>query len=307
MSGPSAATRERVLEAADRLGYRPDRAASALASRRNRTLGVLMDVSNPFHAELILDLYDAAENCGYKLVLSTINRRNDEHSAIEALVDSRCEALILLGPESSGKFLDRLGHQLPVVVIGRTVASGVVDVVRTADDEGVLRAVEYLVDLGHTRIAYANGPRGTVSTLRKKGYEDAMRGAGLGAEICALKGGQNEADGSRVAAQTLARSGDRPTALITFNDRCAIGLTYELAHRGLDVPDGISIVGFDDSPVARLPQIDLTRVAQDARALADNAMHGLVDRLDQDRRGRGEVIVTPHLIVRGTTGPPPRV
>ena len=91
--------------------------------------------------------------------------------------------------------------------------------------------------------------------------------------------------------------------MVAFNDRCAIGVIDALVRAGIDVPGTVSVVGFDDSPVADLPQINLTTVAQDTRALAANAMNSLIERLDQNRQSRREVIVAPHLIVRGTTGP----
>ena len=135
--GPSAATRERVLEAAAELGYRPDRTASLLARRRTHLVGVLMQVGSPFHAELVEDLHEAAEGSGYDVVLSTVTRTRDERRATETLVDFRCEALVLLGPVAPAAQLAALGRQLPVVVIGRRVAGGGVDVVRSADAEGV--------------------------------------------------------------------------------------------------------------------------------------------------------------------------
>ena len=94
-----------------------------------------------------------------------------------------------------------------------------------------------------------------------------------------------------------------PTGLIAFNDRCAIGVIDALTREGIDVPGTLSMVGFDDSTVAGLPQINLTTVAQDTRALAVNALCSLVERLNQERSSRPEVIVAPRLIVRGTTGP----
>jgi DNA-binding LacI/PurR family transcriptional regulator len=294
--------RQRVLEAVDRLGYRPDRLASALASRRNRTVGVLMDITSPFHVPLVLDVYDAASSHGYKVVLSTINRTDDEAHAIDVLLDSRCEALILLGPESSKQSLNLLDSQVPVLVVGRSVPSSTVDVVRSADDDGVSQAVSHLIELGHQRIAYVGGPRGTVATLRRTGYENAMSEAGLADQIRVVKGGLTEADGTR-AADSILRTDSRPTGLITFNDRCAIGVIDSLVRAGIDVPGVVSVVGYDDSPLASLPQINLTTVAQDTRALATNAMDSLIERLDHNRQSRREVIVAPHLIIRGTTGP----
>jgi DNA-binding LacI/PurR family transcriptional regulator len=261
-----------------------------------------MDITNPFHGPLVLDLYDAAESHGYNVVLSTIHRTADESRTIETLLDSRCEALVLLGPEGSKQELDRLNSQVPVVVVGRSVPSSTVDVVRSADDDGVAQAVSHLTELGHRRIAYVGGQRGTVATLRRAGYEDAMTEAGLADQILVIKGGLTEADGIRAAASIIAAN-DRPTGLIAFNDRCAIGVIDAFVREGIDVPGSVSVVGFDDSPVAGLPQINLTTVAQDPQALAVNAMDALIERLEQNRRSRREVIVAPHLIVRGTTGP----
>ena len=98
--GPSAATRERVLEAAARLGYRPDRTASLLARRRSRLIGVLMDVRSPYQAELVEDLHEVADRLGYDVVLSTVTRGRHERRAVETLVDSRCEALVLIGSDA---------------------------------------------------------------------------------------------------------------------------------------------------------------------------------------------------------------
>ena len=156
ISGPSTATRERVLEAASKLGYRPDRAASLLASRRSRLVGVVMEIANPFHAQLVEDVQEAAERRGYDLVLSAVTRRHDERRAVETLLDSRCEALVLLGPQAPAERLAELDRQLPVVAVGRPVPSAAVDVIRAADDDGVVQAVEYLANLGHRHITFRN-------------------------------------------------------------------------------------------------------------------------------------------------------
>ena len=123
VAGPSVTTRERVLEAAAQLGYRPDRAASLLASRRSRLIGVVMEIANPFHAQLVEDMHETAEHQGYDVVLSAVTRGRDERRAIETLLDSRCEALVLLGPQAPVEQLAVLDRQLPVVAVGRPVPS----------------------------------------------------------------------------------------------------------------------------------------------------------------------------------------
>lgn len=303
--GPSAVTRERVLAAADRLGYRPDRAASVLASRRSRSIGVLMDVSNPFHGQLVEDLHEAADRHGYDLVLSTVTRSRDEQRAEETLLDSRCEALVLLGPEAPDEKLTALGRRLPVVVVGRPVRSSGVDVVRGADDEGVAQAVEYVAGLGHRRIAYVDGGSGSIAALRRRGYGRAMRRLELRDHSLVIPGGRTESSGAG-AAHTLLAAEPVPTAVLTFNDRCAMGLIDTLVRAGVDIPGGISVVGYDDSPVARLAHIDLTTVSQNTEELTEHAMRILIERLEDGRTEDREVVVPPRLVIRGTARPPQR-
>ncbi|SNT04141.1 transcriptional regulator, LacI family [Geodermatophilus pulveris] len=302
--GPSSATRERVLDAAGRLGYRPDRAASLLARRRSRLIGVLMDVRSTFHAQLVEDVHEAAEEYGYDLVLSTVTRSRDEGRAVETLLDSRCEALVLLGPEAPASRLSALDRQLPVVAVGRPVPSAGVDVVRVADDEGVAQAVDHLIDLGHCRIAHVDGGPGVIAAGRRRGYQRAMRRHRLGRQVQVVEGDSGEASGAR-AARTLFASDAPPTAVVTYNDASAVGLLDALLRSGVDVPGRVSVVGYDDSPLSRLAHVDLTTVSQESRQLMRHAVAAVVERLDGGRTEHREVVVRPRLVVRGTTGPPP--
>jgi DNA-binding LacI/PurR family transcriptional regulator len=302
--GPSAATRERVLEAATQLGYRPDRTASLLASRRTHLVGVLMDVRSPFHAELVEDIHEAAERQGYDVVLSTVTRTRDEGRAVETLIDFRCEALILLGPVAPAPQLTALDRQLPVVVVGRRVAADGVDVVRSADDQGVAQAVDHLAGLGHRTIAFVDGGKGTIATDRRRGYRRAMRRHGLADQLRIIPGDHTEAAGAQAARRLLA-DGALPTAVMASNDRSALGLLDALNRAGVDVPGAVSVVGYDDSTLSRLAHVNLTTVSQDARRQAKHAVAAAVERLDEGRTANREVVLSPHLVVRGTTGVPP--
>jgi DNA-binding LacI/PurR family transcriptional regulator len=301
--GPSAATRRRVLQAAGELGYRPNRTASLLARRRSRLLGVLLEVRNSFHAELVEDLQAASEQLGYELVLSAVTRTRDERRAVETLLDFRCEALILLGPDAPPARLAALGRQLPVVAVGRRVAADGVDVVRTADDQGVGQAVAHLAGLGHRAIAYVDGGKGVIPGDRRRGYRTAMRRLGLGDRIRTIPGDHTEESGLRAATRLLGRP-ELPTAVVAFNDRCAVGLLDALNRAGVDVPGSLSVVGYDDSPLARLAHVNLTTVSQDTRQQAEHAVAAAVERLDEGRSEPREVVLTPRLVVRRTAGPP---
>src|SRR3712207_618855 len=150
--GASATTRERVRRAAEEIGYRPDSRARLLRSSRSRLLGVVFGVQHAFHGDLVAGLYDAAEKAGYELALSAVTPERGEHRAVDSLLRDRCEALVLLGPSSPTAHLTDLATRLPVVVVARSVRSAAVDVVRTADDEGMHLAVDHLVDRKSTRL-----------------------------------------------------------------------------------------------------------------------------------------------------------
>ncbi|NUR17729.1 MAG: LacI family DNA-binding transcriptional regulator, partial [Dermatophilaceae bacterium] len=253
--GPSDATREAVLRAAADLGYRADRTASLLARRRTQLLGVTMDVSSPFHAELLEDLQAAADERGYDVVVSPLTRTRDERRAVEMLLDFRCEALLLLGPTSSDAALAELARDHHVIAIGRRLDVQGIDVVRAADDVGVGLAVEHLAELGHADVGFVDGPRGAIASLRRHGFRAAARRLGLTAYV--LGGGATEE-----AGQAAVDGVSSTTGLVCFNDRAALGVLAGLRKQGRDVPGEVSVVGYDDSPVARLATIDLTSVSQ---------------------------------------------
>src|SRR6478735_4247406 len=292
--GPSAATREAVLDAARDLGYRADRTASLLARRRTQLLGVTMDVRSTFHGELLEDLQAAADERGYDIVVSPLTRTRDERRAVESLLDFRCEARLLLGPRLPDAELAALAEEHHVVAIGRRARAAGVDVVRAADDVGVGLAVEHLVGLGHRAIAFVDGPRGPIATLRRQGYRQAVRRL-LGPEaVQVVAGGGTEEDGARA---TAALEAARPTAVVAFNDRCALGVLDRLRRDGIRVPEQVSVVGYDDSPLARLGTVDLTTVSQSPQAMAEAAVAAAVERLEGTRTEPVDVVLEPHLVV----------
>lgn len=309
-AGPSEQTAAGVLAAADRLGYRADRTASLLARRRSALVGVLFDVANPFHAELVDELDREAADRGLDLVLSTVTSRRTERHAVETLIDFRCEGLVLLGPAAAAVQLDAVGAVVPTVVVGRS-GTAQVQAVLASDAQGLADAVGHLVALGHQRIVHVDGARGSIATARRRGYRAAMARAGLVDQVRVLPGGNTELAGLSTVSQVL-RSG--ATAVVAFNDRCAIGVRDGLIRAGRAVPESVSVVGYDDGPVARLATISLTSVSQDPPALAAAALKALVERLDHGAgagaadagwRSPGDVVLPPRLVVRDTTGPAP--
>ncbi|MFI5896572.1 LacI family DNA-binding transcriptional regulator [Actinoplanes sp. NPDC051513] len=298
--GAGAETRRRVVEAAGELGYHPDSRARLLRSGRTKLLGVVFGIQHAFHADLVTDLYTAARETGYELALSAVTPDRDEAEAVTGLLQDRCEALILLGPQSPAAALGRLAERMPVVVLARDVRASVVDVIRNNDADGLRLAVEHLVGLGHRRIVHIDGGRAPGAAERRRGYRSAMSHHGLADHEGFIRGGLTEEDGAAAARQLLD---DPPTAVTVFNDRCATGVLDVLTRERVAVPGDLSVVGYDDSHLARLAHINLTTIAQDTATLTRLAVARAVDRVEGNPVDRREIVVPPRLVVRGTTGP----
>ncbi|AFM18200.1 transcriptional regulator [Mycolicibacterium chubuense NBB4] len=300
-AGASDETRARVKRAADEIGYRPDPQARRLRQQRTRLVGVTFTAGQEFHADLVDGVYVAAETLGYDVVLSAVTPHRDEPRALRTLVDDRCEGLVLIGPQMPARQLVDLASSIPVVVVARRVRG--VDAVRSDDVAGAAMGVEHLLGLGHRRITYLDGGGAPGAAERLRGYRRAVRAAGV-AEVV-RPGGLTEREGALAAAEVL-ESGELPEAVFAFNDRCALGVLDVLIRAGVSVPQQISVMGFDDSPLAGLAHIDLTTVRQDSCALAAAAMHRLVARLDEtvDQKRTVDVVCEPALVVRGSTAAP---
>jgi DNA-binding LacI/PurR family transcriptional regulator len=299
--GASDRTRQRVMEIANDLGYHADSRARLLARSRTRLLGVVFHVQSAFHGDLLPGVYAAADNADYEVVLSGSTPGHDEGRAIKALLGFRCDALVLLGPETPEERLAEIASRLPVVVVGRRLTSHAADSVRTDDEAGMRLAVEHLVTLGHRDIAHVDGGSTVKSADRVRGYRTAMTSFGLAERISVIAGGETVEAGVAAAEGLLADRGSA-TAVAAYDDDCAWGLISTLEAGGVSVPGDLSVVGFDGSRLSRLAY-DLTTVRQDADALASVAVDLAVARLDHLRPSDPDVVLPPSLIVRGSTAP----
>ena len=208
--GASAATRERVLAIADELGYRPDSRARLLRRSRSRLLGVVFGVQQPSTATWSSGLYDAADRVGYELALSAVTPGRDEERAVGSLLQDRCEALVLLGPQAPAAYLaDTRGPAARWWSSPAPCGDRAVDVVRTDDAAGLEQAVDHLVELGHRRIAHVDGggrparPSAAAATPRR------CTGTASSRHALIVPGGLTEEDGA-AAARALLELADDP-------------------------------------------------------------------------------------------------
>ena len=294
--------RTRVLAAAQRLGYRPNAMARGLASRRTRTIGVLLnDLRNPFFAEMMDGIVEAADELDYRLLIGTGRREAaGERRAVDAFFEHRADGLLLVSPRLPLTEILAIGRSAPTVAVARPLRDAHVDSVTNDDAAGAKLAVRHLTDLGHRRIAHVDGGRGAGAAARRRGYVREMERLGLEPHV--VPGEFTDAAGVR-AAERLLDGDPLPTAVFAANDLVAAGALDRFEDSGLRVPRDISIIGYDNTFLAALHHMSLTTIDQPRPEIGRLALMTLVERIDGLRTDAVHHRVEPSLVVRGTTGP----
>jgi LacI family transcriptional regulator len=303
---------ERVHSAMQDLGYTPDATARSLRVGRTDTLGLVVpDNSNPFFAALARWIEEAGFDAGYTTILANSNERPDrEHRYVSTLVSKRVDGLILAPSRGDHGTLARLlqNAAMPVVVVDRDAALPDADVVLYDNEGGSHEATSYLVGLGHVSIGCIAGPTdATSATERVRGFRRALADAGLPLAEHSVVEGDFHFEGGREATARLLATGEKFTALFAANDLMAAGALRELADRGISVPRDMSVIGFDDAPLAHMVSPALTTMRQPLQEMASAAVSQLLSRISgSDGVAPTRQVLPTTLVVRGTTGPPRR-
>lgn len=305
-----AETRERIFEAAKHLGWRPNSVARSLSMGRAYALGMLIPTfANPAYASMIAGAQRAAEDSGnVLLVTDTSDNEARMKVQIERLAD-RADGFVVASAALNSPTVALLQERgLPFVLLNRRSAGEHVSVV--GDDEaGVHMSLEYLSQLGHRRIAYLAGPRGVDTVERRVGaFRDFMRSQGLPLLKDWVYRGSLAPDRllTGLARIMSAPADERPTAVVAVNLLTASQVLSGLRGLGIGVPEDVSVVGFDDWPLAEHLWRPLTTVRMPTEAMGEQALRELLTVLEgQSSPRETRVKVPPELIIRESTAIPP--
>jgi LacI family repressor for deo operon, udp, cdd, tsx, nupC, and nupG len=303
----SAKTRERVLAAAQEIGYTPNKMAASLRTARSGNIvAIIPDVGDSFISEIVKGIDEVAIERGYAVLLG---------DAQEQAAREREYATMPLSRQADGIIL--MSHRLPFDVpddgsepenlpplVSGCESTGYDWVLNVSidDRQGAIDATNHLIELGHRKIAVITGNHESASTRKRlAGFREAMQKAGLEVREDWVIFGGYKADSGELAAQELQIQKERPTAIFCFSDEIALGCMHSLRQAGFAVPDDVSIIGFDDIPFARYFTPSLTTIAQPAEAIGRTCATLLLDLIDGKRPLNTRFVLPHKLIVREST------
>ena len=303
-------TKKRVLEAVDELDYVPNVFARSLRTKKTGIMGVIVsDIKDPYYAGIIEGIEKVLNENGYNFFLSTTeNSLRKEELYLDRLHKVYAEGFLIVGgiqsPFAGGQENQLEKEQVPMVVIGRSASRSGVTSVSVDNFAGAFKAAEHLIELGHRDILHISAYHIRVSgNERMNGYKSAMQQHGFKNKCWIEKAEITAQSGYKVMTRVL-KKGRIPTAVLAYNDVCALGVMRAIKEHGLKIPEDIAVVGFDDIPIAAYFDPPLTTVRQPQQELGMRGAALLMNRvkMSEKRVEAQNIILDAQLIVRESSG-----
>jgi LacI family transcriptional regulator len=299
--------RKRVLGIIAEMRYVPSALARSLKNDKTNTIGVLVpNSSNPYFAELIRWMEDAAFELGYNIILCNAHGGGQKQTAyLRLLMEKRIDGLILVASGADDERDLLLRHEsVPIIQLERALPGLGADLILACQEEGAYLATRHLIELGHRAIACVSGPSDLPrSRERVGGFLRAMDEAGLAVPEAAMVHAEFTSAGGYAAFGKLLAQPDMPTAVFVTSDLMALGGLCAAGSAGVRVPDQLSVVGYDDIGGACYAAPPLTTIAPPKREMARLAIHQLIERIRGGHAPLRSVALASSLVVRASTAP----
>jgi DNA-binding LacI/PurR family transcriptional regulator len=308
-----AATRDKVMRAAERLHYEVNALAQNFAQKRSGFIGIALPfrglIGTYYFGEIFKGLQRILGDKAWDFALfDTLSSSFDDGGKIERLYRSRkVEGLFVVAPNADDAFLDTFTDlRIPLIVVGKRVTNPSICSVACDDYRGVELLCSHLYSLGHRRIAFVGGPESySVAQWRESAYTDFCRKRKLELTSSFVYRGDYTMRSGRAAGFSLLRSEGRPTAIVAANDMMAFGVIESAHELNVDVPGDVSVGGFDDLPTAAESFPSVTTVRQPVLEMAEQSAKLLLNALSSGRPPQGQRTVPVSLVTRQSTGPAP--
>ncbi len=300
-------TKDSVKKLADELGYQRNSMAAALRKKKSNTIGVIVpQIARPFISSMISGIEQVANEAGFSVLISQssdLYQKEVKHAS--SLYSSDVDGLIVslaMETQNYDHFSPFLDHDVPVVMVDRVTEKLEVDKVIINNFSAAFQATEHLIASGYRRIAHMGGAaHRNIYRERKKGYLAALQKHGLVTEEALITDTILSIDAGIESTRRLMNLANPPDAIFAANDTTAVQSILYLQELGIDVPQEVGVVGFNNDPISVIVQPNLTTVSHPADEMGIAAAKQLVDKIDGERRGIETITIETELIVRDSS------
>ncbi|MEC4588505.1 catabolite control protein A, partial [Bacillus safensis] len=293
-------TRKKVLEAIDRLGYRPNAVARGLASKKTTTVGVIIpDISSIFYSELARGIEDIATMYKYNIILSNSDQNTDkELHLLNTMLGKQVDGIVFMGGNITDVHVEEFKRSpVPIVLAASVEEQAQTPSVNINYEQAIYDSVQLLVEKGHKRIAFVSGPMSEpINSVRKlAGYKRALEEAGIAFDDTLVAEGDYSYDSGIEALAHLLEQSDKPTAVIAATDEMALGVIHGAQDRGVSIPEDLEVIGFDNTRLSLMVRPQLTTVVQPTYDIGAVAMR-LLTKLMNKEQVDDQIVELPHRI-----------
>ncbi|MFS0654544.1 catabolite control protein A [Bacillus sp. 179-C3.3 HS] len=293
-------TRKKVLEAIDRLGYRPNAVARGLASKKTTTVGVIIpDISSIFYSELARGIEDIATMYKYNIILSNSDQNTDkELHLLNTMLGKQVDGIVFMGGNITDVLVEEFKRSpVPIVLAASVEEQGQTPSVNINYEQAIHDSVQFLVEKGHKRVAFVSGPMSEpINSVRKlTGYKRALEEAGIAFDESLVAEGDYSYDSGVEAVAHLLEQSNKPTAVIASTDEMALGVIHGAQDRGVSIPEDLEVIGFDNTRLSLMVRPQLTTVVQPTYDIGAVAMR-LLTKLMNKEQVEDHIVELPHRI-----------
>ncbi|AJK66410.1 MULTISPECIES: catabolite control protein A [Bacillus] len=293
-------TRKKVLEAIDRLGYRPNAVARGLASKKTTTVGVIIpDISSIFYSELARGIEDIATMYKYNIILSNSDQNLEkELHLLNTMLGKQVDGIVFMGGNITDEHVEEFKRSpVPIVLAASVEEQGETPSVAIDYEQAIYDAVKLFIDKGHRDIALVSGPMQEPINRSKKlqGYKRALEEAAIPFNEQFVAEGDYTYDSGMEALQSLMGLDRKPTAILSATDEMALGIIHAAQDQGLSIPDDLDIIGFDNTRLSLMVRPQLSTVVQPTYDIGAVAMR-LLTKLMNKEPVEEHIVELPHRI-----------
>ncbi|PLR98170.1 catabolite control protein A [Bacillus sp. T33-2] len=294
------ATRKKVMEVIDRLGYRPNAVARGLASKKTTTVGVIIpDIASPFFAELARGIEDIATMYKYNIILSNSDQNEEkELHLLNTMLGKQVDGIVFMGGNITPKLVEEFKKSpVPIVLAGSVEESETISSVHIDYEQATFDAVQTFVEKGHKNIAFVVGPYHEPINREKKlsGYKRALEQAGYEYNEDLVFEGDYTYDSGIEAVEKLLENDPKPTAILVGSDEMALGVVHGAEDRGYKIPDDFEVISSDNTRLTLMVRPQLTTIVQPLYDIGAVAMRLLTKYMNKEKVDE-HIVVLPHRI-----------